>query len=387
MENVGSSDEILQQISQHYTGPAADLEKIRLWIETCDKEIRRLGLDFRTTFEIANQINSKGLDTLRIESHALATLRGQFGVIKVQILRQEDMGGNWIGVRGAEEDDKLGFNIDGVFAQELAKDPSPLSLRNLDSGVARMPEITSWKEAGFEVAVPLLLNGTDLKGVILMGPKFTQRRYSTADFEFLALIASMVAIAMHNAQLYMRSIQDSLTMVFTRGHFDIQLEQEIDRLKRYQRKSGRESRHVSLIMLDVDHFKVVNDNYGHQVGDMVLIEVANLLKNNVRSMDVVARYGGEEFSLICPETSKSEATILAERIRKAMEKMNIPTERFGNLNITASLGVATFPEDADSSRELILQSDMAMYRAKENGRNRVVVAISGGSSANASTQE
>lgn len=370
-----SSDQILQKISKQFTGAPSDLAIIEEWIRRTDKEMRRLSLDFNTTFEIARQINSKGLEARRIESYALTTLRGQFGVLKVQLLRQDDLGGNWIGPFDSQVEDRLGFDLDSGLGQALHKYPKPMMISALGDDIRDMPEVQAWRESGFEVMIPLQRTDAELKGVILLGPKFTKTDYTENDLNFLELIASMVAVALHNAQLYMRSILDGLTRVFTRGHFDIQLEQEIDRMKRYAHKGG--GRSVSLIMLDVDHFKSINDNYGHQVGDAVLIELAQVLKDNVRSMDVVARYGGEEFILILPETTKDEACILADRLRKRVEANGVQTERFGVLSVTASLGIATFPEDAVSGRELILAADMAMYRAKEGGRNRTGLAPDG----------
>ena len=370
-------DAIQHLIRSHYSGKPEELNQLIQWLRDRDQDMRRMELDFKTTFEIANQINSKGLDTRRIESYTMTTLRGQFGVLKVQLLRQDDMGGNWIGAFNSEAEDKWGFDLDGAFAQGLTVHPTPTLLDHLPDELRTMPEIQRWKSAGILLMAPLFRNETELKGVILMGPKFNKSDYTANDIKFLSLISSMVGVALHNAQLYMRSILDGLTKVFTRGHFDIQLEQEIDRIQRYQHKGGRAGRHVSLIMMDVDKFKSINDRYGHQVGDAVLIEMAHTVKDNIRSMDVLARYGGEEFVLICPETSKEEASILAERLRRKVEAATVATEQHGMLKMTISLGVSTFPDDAETGRELVLQADMAMYQAKEGGRNLAVAAPDG----------
>jgi diguanylate cyclase (GGDEF)-like protein len=128
-------------------------------------------------------------------------------------------------------------------------------------------------------------------------------------------------------------------------------------------------------MLDIDNFKIYNDSFGHQAGDKTLIELAVLLKNKSRKMDLVFRYGGEEFTVILPQTDKNEAFLLAERIRQDIEKHRfIHEEILPSKKFTVSLGLASSPEDGSSPSELIAASDKALYQAKQKGKNNTCCA-------------
>jgi diguanylate cyclase (GGDEF)-like protein len=163
------------------------------------------------------------------------------------------------------------------------------------------------------------------------------------------------------------SITDGLTGLFNHRYFKEHLDQELNRARRH-------NLHVSLAMADIDHFKKYNDTYGHPAGDALLSAVGHLFKDNIRKNDLAARYGGEEFSLVLVETNKHAAGIVAEKIKKLVDEhafLNVNGD--GGHHITISMGVATFPEDAATSDELIKAADNRLYRAKEGGRNRVVV--------------
>lgn len=164
-----------------------------------------------------------------------------------------------------------------------------------------------------------------------------------------------------NKKLKEISIRDGLTNIYNRRKLDEILEYEYNRAKRYGRK-------FSIILLDLDLFKSVNDKYGHNVGDSVLIETAEILKNNIRNSDIVGRWGGEEFLIICPETEMQQALYISEKLRNAIEKF-----RFSVVNKrTSSFGIATY-EDGDTIEELVDRADKGLYQAKEKGRNRVEI--------------
>ncbi len=156
---------------------------------------------------------------------------------------------------------------------------------------------------------------------------------------------------------------DGLTGLYNHRYLQERLQQEIKRAERYGRQ-------LSLVMADLDHFKLYNDAYGHPRGDEVLIEVAETLRHIGRSCDVVARYGGEEFTLILPETPSDEALILAERARECIEALEIGVN---DVKVTISLGIASFFPGC-TKQELVEAADSALYRAKHEGRNRVSVA-------------
>jgi len=163
-----------------------------------------------------------------------------------------------------------------------------------------------------------------------------------------------------NQQLKNLSITDHLTQVYNRIKVEDQLESEKQRFERYETI-------YSIILLDIDKFKQVNDTYGHNVGDKVLVSVASLLKKNIRNTEILGRWGGEEFIIICPESELKSASLLAEKLRKIIEHNSFDV--IGH--ITCSFGVAQARKN-EFTKELIKRSDIALYKAKEDGRNRVV---------------
>ena len=163
------------------------------------------------------------------------------------------------------------------------------------------------------------------------------------------------------------SVTDGLTKTYLRRYFTERLEIETLRSKEY----GTE---LSFMMIDLDYFKKCNDQFGHLVGDTVLKETADILKHNLREIDIVARYGGEEFCALLPETDKDGALIVAERIRKSVEEHTINAYD-ESVNITVSIGVTSFlKEGNDSAKELVERADKALYEAKNLGRNKVCMA-------------
>ena len=158
---------------------------------------------------------------------------------------------------------------------------------------------------------------------------------------------------------------DGLTEVFNHRSFQEILKTEIARAKRYNRR-------LSLIILDVDHFKIYNDKNGHPMGDLALKKIASILKSSLRESDFVARYGGEEFGLILPDTPLEGAHSIAEQLRIKVEKTKFEGERnMPRKRLTTSLGIATYPQHAIYREDLIYKADQALYQAKIKGRNRV----------------
>jgi two-component system cell cycle response regulator len=155
------------------------------------------------------------------------------------------------------------------------------------------------------------------------------------------------------------SLTDPITGLFNQRHFQNHLSIELERAKRHNRI-------ISLIMIDIDLFKTFNDTKGHPEGNKLLQAVASILKESVRNIDLVFRYAGDEFALLLPDTDKSRATEVAERVRQKVEAQLA--------GATLSLGVATFPEDANNYDELVLKADQALYQAKRSGKNQTVVA-------------
>jgi two-component system cell cycle response regulator len=188
----------------------------------------------------------------------------------------------------------------------------------------------------------------------------------------LSMLALQAAEAVVRTRLYEQAERlattDGLTGLVNRRTFNAQLERRLREAQRYGRP-------LSLVLLDIDHFKKVNDGHGHPAGDAVLRGVARIAQSQARDADIVARYGGEEMALVLPETDARGALAIAERIRLAVEKAQHPTEA-GPLRVTLSAGVATWPGGGELPEDLVASADKALYRAKQSGRNRVEVSRS-----------
>lgn len=201
-------------------------------------------------------------------------------------------------------------------------------------------------------------------GVINMSNKKEGKTFTQEDLRIITTLADQAAVAINNARLYEMAVTDSLTKLFIRRHFMQNLASELRRAMRYGHQ-------LSLLMMDLDHFKPLNDTYGHQAGDLVLVEIAKIFRRNIRATDMAARYGGEEFCIMLPETNTTGALVIAERLRKEVESMTLNFQD-QEINTTISIGIATFSRDARDSKQLIRKADLALYRAKEEGRNRTI---------------
>lgn len=176
------------------------------------------------------------------------------------------------------------------------------------------------------------------------------------------LIMEQVSVAVHNCITYQKTVSDAMTKLYNHNYFLKRLEDEIYLSRKYGTK-------LSLILLDVDYFKKVNDVYGHQAGDMVLVEIARLLKDFTKLTDVVGRYGGEEFGIILPNTSLRAATVIAERLREEIQGRKIFFED-KVISVTCSFGVAEFKVE-EVTEKFVYRADKMLYTAKNLGRNRV----------------
>ncbi|HNV68704.1 MAG TPA: diguanylate cyclase [Candidatus Ozemobacteraceae bacterium] len=219
----------------------------------------------------------------------------------------------------------------------------------------------------FAVYIPLLKEG-EIYGVVKIGAKINGEPFTENDLEFFSTLSSQATIAFENARLYSLAITDSITKLYVHRYFQLRLDEEVKRSRRYNST-------LTLLMCDIDHFKEINDKYGHQQGDIILKEVSLILRKNIRSTDIAARYGGEEFVIILPETTQSDARIVAERIRRDVSKFDFPAlaPEQPPVKCTISIGVAGFPLNANDKDELIQKADASMYQAKGAGRNRVML--------------
>ncbi|NOZ00374.1 MAG: diguanylate cyclase, partial [Deltaproteobacteria bacterium] len=210
--------------------------------------------------------------------------------------------------------------------------------------------------------------------------------FTPEDLNLVTLFANNAAVAIDNAamhdQLWKSSVTDGLTKTYVHTYFEQQLQRKVEAAIRQEGK-------LAVIMLDLDHFKKINDQYGHQVGDDVLRQVARLLRKAVRSNDLVARYGGEEFVLILTDVPARIVLGVAERLRAAVERSTFTVDpaKGGKISITASFGIAMLPNDASDAKSLVKVTDDYMYKSKESGRNRVTCSESVAAEAEKETAE
>jgi two-component system cell cycle response regulator len=215
------------------------------------------------------------------------------------------------------------------------------------------------------LAVPLK-SSTTVIGVLTLYDREDGEPFDEADLATLRTFTSQATVAVDNVVLHEEaqrlSITDGLTGLWNYRYFTMTIGKEIERAARFGRP-------LSLLLLDLDHFKLVNDVYGHQRGDAVLVELAGRIRGQVRDVDTVARYGGEEFVVILPETDEEGAVQAAERIRAAVRRRPFSDGQDTPLEITISVGVAVFPLHGAGSTSLLRRADQALYSAKRAGRD------------------
>src|SRR4051794_31772378 len=227
----------------------------------------------------------------------------------------------------------------------------------------------------FAMAVPLMARPALGRGVEQVGVVSIAREgddFDEGEYDLFAYLAGQAAVSIENVDLHetvrRQALTDELTGLYNLRHFHDTLDTELERQRRF-------GTNVGLVMLDIDDFKRINDSHGHQQGDLVLIEVARALRNLSRDIDEPARYGGEEMAVILPQTDVAGAELLAERMRTAVEDLQIDRlDGEGKLSVTASFGVASLPFNARDKAGLIAEADAALYRAKRAGKNRVARA-------------
>ncbi len=218
------------------------------------------------------------------------------------------------------------------------------------------------------ISMPLLFRGETI-GVLNLARTFPHKFYKR-DLKMLEIVGSQIASILENIRLLEKlenmAYTDGLTGLFNYRYFIKEFEKELKRAERYHYN-------VSIVMIDIDDFKKVNDVFGHEVGNMVLKKLSDILSEELRSVDILARYGGEEFIILLPNTEKEGAKILSERLREKVKKRfsEIDAEVFPSITIT--LGISSFPEDGNDVYGLIKKADMALYAGKRQGKNRTIV--------------
>ena len=233
------------------------------------------------------------------------------------------------------------------------------TLQPLFGGKLQSPEFLSL------LLIPLNMKNNSIGAMIFGSVK--SHFFTTYESEIFEVLGNQVTVAIENARIYKQmeamAVTDGLTKLYNHRRFQEILDMEIKRVLRYN--TG-----FSLLLLDIDYFKNVNDTRGHPVGDEVLKRVANIMNKFVREIDYTCRYGGEEFAVILPNATTKDTIVVAERIRKGVEKSTFIFNSRDELFITVSIGIASFPSDAKTKQDLIDRADQSLYYAKESGRNQ-----------------
>ncbi|OHD14891.1 MAG: hypothetical protein A2Z96_07265 [Spirochaetes bacterium GWB1_48_6] len=332
-----------------------------------EKEI----FDLRNLLEISKSLNST-LDYNILNDSILYTCLGSLTVMKAGFFSKKSIDSTDFTLHRAY----LGFELDHAKEYSIAEKSGLIdfltrnyrcfTLEEMIDSLEDSEELESLKHLNPSIIVPLRAKG-QVNGLLVLGKKIDETDFTDKDKDYLLNIANFASIAIHNAFLFEMTTTDMMTKLKMK-HFFINLLHEKMALVR---ESGGD---VSVIMIDIDHFKMLNDTHGHLAGDEVLKKVSKTLQDNLRQIDVAARYGGEEFIVLLPDADIAMARLVAERVRKAIEKSKSKFHEF-DLRVTVSLGIAHFDVRRDlTERHLIERADKALYRSKEHGRNLTTIS-------------
>ncbi|HIE64746.1 MAG: sensor domain-containing diguanylate cyclase [Nitrospira sp.] len=266
---------------------------------------------------------------------------------------------------------KLRYKMGEGPAGWVAEQGKPLLISDFSSQWQFQPK-EFYPHVGARTALCLpIISKKKVIGVIQMVNRADETPFDENDLSLLSKLGDQATLAIERSDLYKKMADlastDDLTHLYNIRYLDHILDLEIKRCRRY-------SIRLSLIFLDMDFFKLVNDQHGHLMGSQVLVEVANILNNSLREIDIVARYGGDEFVVVLPETSVEIAGRIARRIRNAIHSYEFLKKEGLSLHLTASFGIAGFPDQAKNKTDLVCLADQAMYRAKVMGRDKIFLA-------------
>lgn len=332
-----------------------------------EKEI----FDLKQLLEISKSLNST-LDYSILIDSILFTCMAQVRVLKVGIYAKKSIDNSDFilnrNYKGFEVDHsrKYMFPADHPLLSYLNQHPNCITMEEIGKICKTDDYIDALREIQPHLIVPMVVK-EKVNGFIILGERLDGEDISKKEYLYLFNVALLAAIAIHNAFLFEMTTTDMMTKLKIRHYFETALISRMDEAKAYGLP-------VSLIMMDIDHFKRLNDTYGHTCGDMVIKKVAATIQSCVRQLDTAARYGGEEFAVILPEAGIEKANDIAKRIRQKVEEMIIEYKDH-KIKVTISLGVAEFSLHKDTeNRVFIDRADKALYHSKQQGRNRVTLA-------------
>ncbi|MEK6776189.1 MAG: diguanylate cyclase [bacterium] len=355
------------QAMQIFANYAATSVANAVLYEQRERKIRQLNILNEATVSLSSESDTKSLFQ-KLADHALFLLRSETALLILltpgskQKIEQTYISGNLDHESARFQPQLSDILSDMITTQKILN----LQSQDLEAHHPDLPFVLP--NIHSLLAIPVIHQQTST-GILVLVNKSNAPFFDKEDEDLLMTYGSQAALSIENARLqeYNKrlAITDGLTGLFNHREFQSRMETEVRRCDRYKHP-------FSLLMIDIDHFKTFNDTYGHPVGDKILQEVSTTIRESIRDIDIPARYGGEEFVVILPETSCDHAQIVAERMRgKIFEKSYGKTLANEEFLITVSIGISTFPGDAEDREELITKCDQALYFAKRDGRNRV----------------
>ena len=340
-------------------------------IKETNRALTTLVQDFTLLYEIGQSVNST-IDISELYRVIQEALPERLNLERFAILLVDEKR-EFLNIKAAygfDDNERifdLSFRIGEGISGEAAKTGELIYVPDVTEEVRFLHYRGESSEKGSFVSVPLRYK-KDVLGVMNCSRR-GKNDFKEEDVRLLTMVANQIALAVENAQLYSKtrelSVRDELTGLYNRRHFQGVLQMEWKRTTRFRRP-------MSLLMIDIDHFKEFNDTFGHPFGDKVLKVLSNLILKNLREVDTVARFGGEEFVILLPDTGLEGAMVVAEKLRGLVEAERFAGEHQRIIPLTISIGVSSFPEDVREMDDLIDHADVALYEAKDNGRNRVI---------------
>jgi len=258
--------------------------------------------------------------------------------------------------------ENIRFRVGEGIAGWVARHKKPLLVEDCSKDERFVPIEKQRRPMVSMICVPLLVKRRVI-GTVSLTTRKPGHVFRPSELELTVLLSAHISLALENNRLYEISVSDGLTNLYNRRYLEQRLSKELSYARRFRKP-------LTVLMSDVDFFKKINDNYGHQAGDYCLRQVSDLLTAALRDYDVVARYGGEEFAMVLLSTPRGRGASTAERLRASIESANF-SFRGNQIPVTISLGVASYPEDSDNADELIDFADKALYEAKRRGRNQI----------------
>lgn len=337
-------------------------------IEDANKKLRESIAEFYTVQQITQAISSI-FDVKELLKHVNDIILGVMGVNNSTIIlydeKKDRLRVHTTNVSNRQELIALFDNINCEVLKDVLKSRQPIMENFVD--LEEFP-FTQDREVSSLICVPLVTKTKNF-GLVLVEHKYFNA-FDEDNLRLLNIIGQQVSIALENAELYERMHElatvDNLTGVYNRLYFQERLQKEFE-------IAQKEGYNLSLAIFDIDHFKRFNDTFGHLFGDKVLKDISGLLKNSLRSGDIIARFGGEEFVLLFPRTGLKEAYDKVEMLREKIAKTVIRDELV-TASVTVSFGLSSFPEISTTQSDLLKMADNALYDAKESGRNCVRIA-------------